>query len=130
MSKVDLGKMLRAKTPMCEKRGSVVFTGGRVHLFDREVSLPYFSASWPLAKLHCYPDSVVVKVGPLVIFVSRADIDEVRFRKMTFWSVLMGDTLTIRHHGRAPNPVVFGSHRGLEPIARVFEEMGIRVADG
>lgn len=115
--------------PLYEKRGGVIFSGGRVRLFDKEVSLPYFSASWPFAKLHCYADSITVKVGPLLILVSRTDIEEVRFKKMTFSSVLIGDTLTIRHHGKAPNPVIFGSYRDLEPITRVLKEMGVEVVD-
>ena len=113
---------------MYEKRGGAIFGGGKVHLFGKEIWLPYFSATWPLAVLRCYPDSIMVKIGPLLFSVSLTDIEQVSFRKMTFWTVpLGGDTLTIRHRGKGPTPVIFGSYRGLESLVSAFKEMGVKV---
>ncbi len=114
--------------PLCEKRGGLLLRNGRVSFLGREIYLPYFSASPPLAKLCCFTDSITITVGPITLAMATNDIEEVRFRKKTLWSLLLGgDTLTIRHHGRESNPVIFGTWSGLERITHVLQDMGVNV---
>jgi hypothetical protein len=118
---------------LCEKRGGAILGGGRLCVFRREVWLPYFSASWPLAVLQCYEDCITVKIGPVRARILTADVEEVRFGQGGLWGVLLtallGSTVSIRHHGEAPKPMIFGSYGGLGGLATTFERLGVAVAD-
>ena len=85
-----------------------------------------WGASWPIGKLECYDDSIVVRAYPNQVSVALQDIDVVVFKKMTIWRLLLGDKLEISHHAGAPNRIDF-SWYGLSSVVRVLEEMGVRV---
>lgn len=83
-------------------------------------------ASWPIGKLECYEDSIVVRAWPLRVLIPLRDIDAVEFKKMNIWRILLGDRLEIRHHAGAPNRIDF-SWYGLSSVVRVLEQKGVRV---
>lgn len=115
---------------ICEKRGGLVLGPGRVVGFGRAVYIPYFNVTPPLAKLRVADDSITFSAGPwLSLPIAMGDIAEVSFtRRAAVWhAILGGDTLTIRHRGRGPNPVRFSARGGLQEIADALHELGVRI---
>jgi hypothetical protein len=97
-----------------------------MRLLGIQISPWIWGASWPIGKLECYDDCIVVKAYPNQVSVALRDIDVVVFKKMTLRRILLGDKLEISHHAGAPNRIDF-SWYGLSSVVRVLEEKGVRV---
>lgn len=97
-----------------------------MRLLGIEISPWIWGASWPIGKLECYDDSIVVKAWPIQVSVSLQDIDVVEFKQMRIWRILLGDRLKISHHAGAPNRIDFSCY-GLSSVVPVLEQKGVRV---
>ncbi len=83
-------------------------------------------ASWPIGKVECYEESIVVRAWPLQVSVLLQEIDLVEFKKMRLWSSLLGDRLVISHHAGPPNRIDFSGY-GLSSMVRLLEQKGVKV---
>lgn len=109
-----------------QRRGSVRLHSPPMRLLGIQVSPWIWGASWPIGKLECYDDSIVVRAYPNEVSVRLQDIDVVVSKRMRIWRILLGDMLEISHHAGAPNRIDF-SWYGLSSLVRLLEQKGVRV---
>ena len=117
---------MKSRELVCERRGAVRLHSPPMRLLGIEFSPWIWWASWPIGKIECYGDSIVVRAWPIQVSVPLQDIDLVVFKKMSIWRILLGDKLEISHHAGAPNRIDF-SWYGLSSVVRVLQQKGVRV---
>lgn len=109
-----------------QRRGSVRLHHPPMRFLGMQVSPSIWGASWPIGKLECYDDSIVVKAYPNEVSVPLQDINMVVFKRMRIWRILLGDMLEISHQAGEPNRIDF-SWYGLSSLVPLLEQKGVRV---
>ena len=104
--------------------------GGHVSLFGRTIPVPYFRASWPLAKLQVNEDFITVASRPFFsITIPWSDVEEIRLENPTILN-FGARSLVIKHHSNGPNPIKFICWGGLpSKIVTTLRDSGVLVLD-